>query len=46
MSWEEVTHSKEDGGLGIRRTRLNDIAMLGKLVENLLLIEGSLGSWL
>lgn len=34
--WEEVTRLKELGGLELRSTRVNNIAMLGKLVEDLL----------
>lgn len=42
VPWEEITRPKENGGLGLRSTRLNNIAMLGKLVENLLHDRGKL----
>lgn len=36
VSWDEIIKPKEHGGLGLRSARLNNIAMLGSLVEDLL----------
>ena len=36
VAWCEVTCPKSDGGLGIRSARMNNVALLGKLVEDLL----------
>ncbi|XP_057446239.1 uncharacterized protein LOC130738288 [Lotus japonicus] len=36
VPWHAVTQPKEEGGLGLRSARLNNIAMLGTLVDNLL----------
>lgn len=36
VPWNEIACPKEDGGLGIRITHKNNVALLGKLVEDLL----------
>ncbi|CAN1176014.1 Putative ribonuclease H protein At1g65750 [Linum perenne] len=36
VRWDKVTKSKENGGLAIRETRNNNIALLGKMVWQLL----------
>lgn len=35
VPWREVNQRKEEGGLGVRSSRLNNVALLGKLVEEL-----------
>ncbi|CAN1177887.1 hypothetical protein LINPERHAP2_LOCUS33368 [Linum perenne] len=32
VRWDKVTKTKDIGGLGIRETRKNNIALLGKMV--------------
>ena len=35
MNWEVLTRAKKEGGLGIRKARESNIAMLGKLIVEL-----------
>lgn len=36
VAWKDITQPKDRGGLGIRSARLNNEALLGKLVESML----------
>lgn len=42
VRFKDITYPKTMGGLGIRSTRLNNITMLGKLVDDLLHDKGQL----
>ena len=42
VPWKDMICSKAEGGLGLRSTRVNNIAMLGKLIEHLLHDRGKL----
>lgn len=40
VPWKEVTRHKSEGGLGLRSSRLNNVALLGKLVDSLVNDDG------
>ena len=41
VNWETITCPKRNGGLGIRRARETNIALLGKIIWRILTSEGS-----
>src|ERR1044072_6453265 len=36
VSWDKITKPKEQGGIGLRSARANNIALLGRLVDDLI----------